>query len=116
MPDEAFLSWGWRVAFLSTIVLAAVGLYVRLQVMETPAFARVKEAQGGGQDPFAELLRTQPKELLKGMGTRWIEGLTFNAYAVLAVTYATDYVHVPKTTILNGIVLGAAVGVVLTPV
>jgi MFS transporter, MHS family, shikimate and dehydroshikimate transport protein len=116
MPDEAFLSWGWRVAFLSTIVLAAVGLYVRLQVLETPAFSRVKEAQEEAKIPFAELLRTQPKELLKGMGTRWIEGLTFNAYAVLAVTYATDDVHVSKTTILNGIVLGAAVGVVLTPV
>jgi len=116
LPDDAFLSWGWRVAFLSTIVLAGVGLYVRLQVMETPAFSRVKEAQAEAAIPLAELLRTQPKDLLKGMGTRWIEGLTFNAYAVLAVTYATEYVHVPKTAILNGIVLGAAVGCVMTPV
>lgn len=116
LPEDDFLSWGWRVAFLSTIVLAAVGLYIRLQVTETPAFSEVKEAQEEAKIPFAELLRTQPKQLLQGMGIRWIEGLTFNAYAVLAVAYATQYVDVPKTTILNGIVLGAAVSVVMTPV
>lgn len=116
MPTAAFDSYGWRIAFLSTIVLVAVGLYIRLQILETPAFAQVREAQAQAKVPFAELLRTQPKELIVGMGTRWIEGLTFNAYAVLAVSYATKQVGVPKTTILNGIVIGAAVGVVLTPV
>lgn len=115
MPDDAFLSWGWRIPFLTTIVLAIVGLYIRLQVLETPAFAKVKEAQEESKIPFFELLRTHRKQVLQGMGTRWIEGLTFNAYAVLAVTYATQYVHVPKSIVLNGIVIGAAFGVVLTP-
>ncbi len=116
MPDASFLSWGWRVAFLSTIVLAIIGLYIRLKILETPAFALVKEAQEEARIPFFELLRRQPKQLLQGMGTRWIEGLTFNAYAVLAVAYITQYVHVSKTIVLNGIVVGAAFGVVLTPI
>lgn len=115
MPDEAFLSWGWRVAFLATIVLGGIGLYIRLQILETPAFARVKEAQEEAKIPFFELLRTQPKQLLQGMGTRWIEGLTFNAYAVLAVAYTVQYADVSRTTVLNAIVVGAAFGVVLTP-
>lgn len=115
MPSAAFLSWGWRVAFLSTIVLAIIGLYIRLQILETPAFAKVQEAQEESKIPFFDLLRTHRKQVLQGMGTRWIEGLTFNAYAVLAVTYVTDYVHAPKTVVLNGIVIGAAFGVVLVP-
>ncbi len=115
LPEEAFLSWGWRVVFLATIVLAGIGLYIRLQILETPAFTKVKEAQEEAKIPFVELLRTQPKQLFQGMGTRWIEGLTFNAYAVLAVTYTTQYLHVTRTTVLNGIVIGAAFGIVLTP-
>lgn len=115
LPNEAFLSWGWRVAFLSTIVLAAIGLYIRLQVLETPAFTKVKQAQAEAKIPFFDLMRTHRKQVLQGMGMRWIEGLTFNAYAVLAVAYATQYVHVARTVVLNGIVIGAAFGVFLVP-
>ena len=43
LPDDAFLGWGWRLVFLATVVLAAIGLYIRLQILETPAFARVTE-------------------------------------------------------------------------
>jgi MFS family permease len=116
LPDDAFMSWGWRVAFWLTVVLAAIGLYIRLTVLETPAFARVQAAQEQARIPFLELVRTQPKQLLQGMGTRWIEGLTFNAFAVLAVAYVTGQVHAPRSVVLNGIVIGAAVGCVLTPV
>lgn len=115
LPSEAFLSWGWRIAFLSTIVLAIIGVYIRLQVLETPAFTKIKQAQEESKIPFFDLLRTHRKQVLQGMGLRWIEGLTFNAYAVLAVAYATQYVHVAKTVVLNGIVIGAAFGVVLVP-
>ena len=115
LPNEAFLAWGWRIAFLSTIVLAIIGVYIRLQVLETPAFTKIKQAQAESKIPFFDLLRTHRKQVLQGMGMRWIEGLTFNAYAVLAVAYATQYIHVPKTVVLNGIVIGAAFGVVLVP-
>ena len=43
LPDEAFLAWGWRACFLASVVLLAIGAYIRLSVMETPAFARVQE-------------------------------------------------------------------------
>lgn len=116
LPQSAFLSYGWRIAFLSSVALVAIGLYIRLQVLETPAFAQIRASQTEAKVPFVELLRTQPKQLLQGMGIRWIEGLTFNAYAVLAVSYATAQVGVSQSLILNGIVIGAAFAVVLTPV
>lgn len=116
LPQSAFMAYGWRIAFLSSAILVAIGLYIRLRILETPAFTRVRQAQARAKVPFVELLRTQPKQLLQGMGIRWIEGLTFNAFAVLAVSYATTYVGVSQTMILNGIVIGAAVAMVLTPV
>ena len=44
LPEEAFLAWGWRVPFLLSIVLVAVGLYIRLRIEESPAFAEIHES------------------------------------------------------------------------
>ena len=116
LPDEQFFAWGWRVAFLASIVLFAIGMYIRLQILETPAFTRVREAQEEAQVPFMELLRAQPKELILGMGTRWIEGLVFNAYGVFIISYITSQLGLTRTTALIGVAIAAAFGVVLVPV
>jgi MFS family permease len=63
-----------------------------------------------------ELLRTQPKELILGMGTRWIEGLVFNAYGVFIISYITGQLGLTRTTALIGVALAAAFGVVLVPI
>jgi MHS family shikimate/dehydroshikimate transporter-like MFS transporter len=116
LPDEQFVAWGWRVAFLASIVLFGIGMYIRLQILETPAFTRVREAQEEAQVPFMELLRAQPKELILGMGTRWIEGLVFNAYGVFIISYITSQLGLTRTTALIGVAIAAAFGVVLVPV
>ena len=116
LPDEQFFAWGWRAVFLASIVLVAIGLYIRLQILETPAFTRLREAQEEAQVPFMELLRAQPKELILGMGTRWIEGLVFNAYGVFVISYATSQLELTRTTVLVGVAVASAFGVVLVPV
>jgi len=116
LPDEQFFAWGWRAVFLASIVLVAIGLYIRLQILETPAFTGLREAQEEAQVPFMELLRAQPKELILGMGTRWIEGLVFNAYGVFVISYATSQLEVTRTTVLIGVAVASAFGVVLVPV
>jgi len=63
-----------------------------------------------------ELLRDQPKELILGMGTRWIEGLVFNAYGVFIISYVTGQLGLTNTTALIGIALASAFGVVLVPI
>jgi MFS family permease len=116
LPDEQFFAWGWRVVFLVSFVLVGIGLYIRLQILETPAFRRVREAQDEARVPFTELLRAQPKELILGMGTRWIEGLVFNAYGVFIISYITGQLGLTNTTALIGVALASAFGVVLVPV
>lgn len=116
LPEAQFLAWGWRIPFLASVILVAVGLYIRLQILETPAFRQVREAQEESQIPFVDMLRTQPKELILGMGVRWVEGLAFNAYGVFLVSYIANQLGLAQTTALAGIAIASAVGVVLIPV
>jgi MFS family permease len=102
LPNEQFLAWGWRIAFLASIVLVGIGMYIRLQILETPAFTRVRETQEEARIPFTELLRTQPKELILGMGLRWVEGLVFNAYGVFAISYIVSQLELTRSTALTG--------------
>ncbi|KQT94853.1 MFS transporter [Marmoricola sp. Leaf446] len=116
LPDEQFLAWGWRLCFLSSIVLLAIGAYIRLQVMETPAFAKVQERREVSSVPLRDLLRAQPRRLLLGMGTRFVEGFTFNLYSVYLLAYVVTDLGLPRSWALEGIVVGAFLGVVLVPV
>ena len=113
LPDEAFLAWGWRACFLLSVVLLAIGAWIRLSVMETPAFQVVQEEKEISSMPSTELFRRQPRRLLLGMGTRFIEGFTFNLFSVYLLAYAVKNVGVSRSTALNAIMVGAALGVVL---
>jgi MFS family permease len=116
LPDDAFLGWGWRACFLLSVVLLAIGAWIRLSVMETPEFAKVKARREVERVPLRRLLAEQPRYLLLGMGTRFIEGFTFNFFSVFLLAYVVTDLGLPKSWALNGIVVGAALGVVLVPV
>ena len=116
LPDEAFLAWGWRACFLLSIVLLAIGAWIRLSVMETPAFQVVAEEKEISAMPVTELFRRQPRRLLLGMGTRFIEGFTFNLFSVYLLAYAVKNVGVPRSTALNAIMVGARSASVLVVV
>lgn len=66
--DAQFVSWGWRVPFLLSIVLLAVGLYIRLSVHETPAFQEMKDQHQDTRAPLFDVLRNQPRNLLLAIG------------------------------------------------
>ncbi len=82
LPEDQFLSWGWRVPFLLSIVLVGVGLIIRLRILETPAFERLKAARTESRRPVVELLRTQRKEVVLAMGARLAENGAFYIYSV----------------------------------
>ncbi|AEH81536.1 MFS transporter [Sinorhizobium meliloti] len=115
LPDEAFMSWGWRSAFIGSVVLIVVGLYIRLKVAETPDFAAVKEEQQELKIPFVELIRTYPRNILLGMGARYVDGVFFNVFAVFSIVYLSKHVQVDRTTALWLVCLSALVMVVAIP-
>ena len=116
LPDGAFMSWGWRVCFLLSILLLGIGSWIRLSIMETPAFQQVQAEKQVTKLPIGELFRQQPRTLLLGMGTRFVEGFTYNLYSVYLLTYAVNDVGVRKSSVLDAIMVGALVGVFLTVV
>lgn len=116
MSDEAFLSWGWRVAFLASIVLVGVGIFVRLKILETPEFARIKEAQKIAKAPVAEVFRDYTGNVLLGWGARWIDGVVFNVYAVFTIAYLVGSLHYDKTRVLLSISAAAFVLIFTIPI
>src|SRR5919204_924928 len=64
LTEDAFLSWGWRIPFLLSIVLIAIGLLIRLRILETPAFSRVKATHTEARLPLLEVIRSHPRSVL----------------------------------------------------
>ncbi len=108
LPEEPFYAWGWRVPFLLSILLVVIGLIIRLRIIETPAFTRIKEARVEARRPIVEVLRSHPKDVLLAMGARIAENGSFYIYTVFVLVYATQEVGIDRQTVLNGILVGSA--------
>jgi len=115
LPEEQFLSWGWRVGFILSFVLVAIGLYIRLKIMETPEFTKLKAQGQEVAIPFMNMLREYPRNVLLGMGARYIDGVFFNVFAVFSISYLVNTVHINRTTALWGVFASALVMIVFIP-
>src|SRR5689334_17563874 len=109
LTDAQFLSWGWRVAFLLSATLVFVGIYIRLNVMETPEFSAIQKENKEAKIPFMEMIATYPKNVLAGMGARYIDGVFFNIFAVFSIGYLTQALKVSRTQALIGVMAAALV-------
>ena len=107
--EEQFMAWGWRIAFLISGLMVAVGMYIRLHVKETPEFAAVKARNAETAIPFMDMLRRYPGNVLKGMGARYIDGVFFNVFGVFSITYLTSTLQISRTDALIGVMIAAVV-------
>ena len=102
LPDEEFLSWGWRVPFLLSLLLIFFGLYIRWRVTETPAFEQIAARKKTARSPVLEAVVKHPREFLVVIGARLAEnGLGF-LFPVFALNYMTQQLHLPKSMVLQG--------------
>jgi MHS family shikimate/dehydroshikimate transporter-like MFS transporter len=115
LSEAQFLAWGWRVPFLLSFVLIGVGLFVRLRILETPAFTRVKETQSLPRRPIAEVVRAHPRTVLLAVGMRMAENGAFYVFTVFVLSYGETYLRLPKGTMLVGVTLAATIGLFMTP-
>lgn len=115
LTDEQFLSWGWRVAFLLSFVLVLVGLYIRLNIMETPEFEKLKSKRAEVKVPFASMITNYPKEVMAGMCARFIDGVFFNIFAVYSIAFLTQQLKIPRTEALLGVCIAALVMCLFIP-
>ncbi|MCG5075467.1 MFS transporter [Paraburkholderia tagetis] len=115
LSNAQFLAWGWRVAFFLSFALVAIGMYIRLRVMETPEFERVKQAGAEIRVPIAEVLTRYPGNVLAGMGARFIDGVFFNVFAVFTIAYLTQTLKLSRTDALLAVMAAAFVMIFTIP-
>ena len=116
LPGDAFLQGAWRIAFLISLVLVIIGIYIRLKIMETPAFQQVQATKTVSHVPFLDLMRHHWKQVLLGMGCRYIEGVTFNMYGVFVIAYIVNTLKMPRTTALLAVTAASVVMIFFLPV
>lgn len=115
MSEPAFLSWGWRLPFLFSIVLVGIGLFIRVHISETPAFRRVLAEGRPAALPAVEAVRDHRGNILFGIGAKIAESGLFNIYAVFVITYCVTELGLPQKTILNGVLIGCALECLTLP-
>ncbi|MBV6498611.1 MAG: Inner membrane metabolite transport protein YhjE [Prosthecobacter sp.] len=115
MEEKAFLAWGWRVPFLLGVLLLAVGMFIRMKIMESPVFTEAKKADPGPRVPILAVLREHPKNVLLSMGARFAENAFFYIFTVLVLSFGSQQLGMSKGSLLNAVLLGSAVQLVAIP-
>ncbi|AWS43193.1 MFS transporter [Streptosporangium sp. 'caverna'] len=106
LPQDQFLSWGWRIPFLLSFVLVLVGTLIRLKVTESPLFKSLDQEAEKRKTPILEVLRLYPKQVALGIIVA-ISQLTIDGIATSwAVNHAVE-LGADRTVILNLKILGS---------
>jgi metabolite-proton symporter len=114
--DKDFLAWGWRVPFLLSVVLVAVGWWVRVSLEETPVFQKLAQKERAiPRAPLIEALQRRPGGIAIGAGLRLGENICYYVLTAFSITYVTEVVHFSRALALNALLAGAAVEMVAMP-
>lgn len=115
LPRDDFLNWGWRVPFLLSVAMLAIGLFIRLNILETPDFEKTRQADRVARLPLLTLLAQQPMNTLYATVARLVETVSFNIIAVFGLAYVTNVVGVSRSVPLTAIMIASFVAIPLCP-
>ena len=115
MPEATFLSWGWRIPFIVSIVLVGVGAFVRARIPETPVFEEMKARNDISPNPFLETLVQNPKSFLVALGLKLSEVSWVYMLTVFVVGYAVTKLSLPRKLMLDAVFWAALIEVVTIP-
>jgi MFS family permease len=118
LPESAFLSWGWRVAFWLSAVVVLIGYYIRTKVTDAPIFVaaqeeveRVKATSYG----VIEVLKRYPRGVFTAMGLRFAENIMYYLVVIVSITYLKVHVGVDTSAILRYMLVAHAVHFAVIP-
>lgn len=116
LPEEAFLSWGWRVPFILSALLVFFGLWIRKGIDETPSFKKAQEKGEIAKIPFVETMRSHWKEVLIAVGAKVVETAPFYIFGTFIVSYATTQLGFSRTVTLNAVTIATIITTILIPI
>ena len=115
LPDAQFISWGWRLPFLFSIVLVVIGIWVRMAIAESPAFERIKAQKAEEKMPVMVALKEHPRNLLVAMGMRFAENGLYYIITVFSLSYAVTVLKMNRASLLPGLTISYAIGLASIP-
>jgi MFS family permease len=115
ISEDALHSWGWRVPFLASVLLVGVGIYIRLNIEETPSFQAVKDQGAKAKIPFAALMAKYWKQVVLGGVATLSTGSTFTLLVASGVSYGKKTLGHTETLMLWVVLAACALGLVLIP-
>jgi len=115
LPEDGFLRWGWRIAFLSSAVLVGFGLWIRSRLDETPVFRELAARAELPQAPVFEVLRSQRRALAAAILARVGPDVLYTMFAVFVLTYATQVMGLSRARAVTAVLCGSALQLVLMP-
>jgi metabolite-proton symporter len=115
LTGDSFVTWGWRIPFLASIVLVGIGLWIRLGVFESPMFAKKVEDKSVEKTPVLEVIKRHPKEILLSALLRMSEQMPFYIFTVFILEYGTEDLGMSKNFMTNSVMAAAAVSLFSIP-
>ena len=116
IAGDQFFAWGWRIPFWLSIIMVAIGLYIRLGILETPVFRRIVAEERVERVPAIEVLRRQPKQVFLSMFARTAEQAPAYIYLAFVFTYNNQVMHLPRDFVLTSLICAGLLSFVMIPV
>ncbi|WP_148316715.1 MFS transporter [Achromobacter xylosoxidans] len=115
LPEQDMLSWGWRLPFLASVVLLALGWFIRVKVAESPDFEQMRDKGAKVEVPVAAVLRHHRRALWTVVGARLAEVTWFYTVVTFSLAYATGTLGIPRAVMLDATIWGAALALFTMP-
>ncbi|MBW0005954.1 MAG: MHS family MFS transporter [Hyphomicrobiales bacterium] len=112
-PD--FLIWGWRIPFLLSLILVAVGLYIRLGILETPVFARLVAEKRIERTPILQVIREQPKTIILSAFARMAEQAPFYIFTAYVFAYGVGTLKLSRDFLLIAVLVASVLSFFTIP-
>jgi MFS family permease len=116
LSADDLLAWGWRLPFIASIVLVAIGIWMRIKIEETSVFVRAVNRQAPAKVPFLELMRTNRKPAFIVLFAAAAESSSGFFFLVFGFSYAVAQLKIPASTLLQSLLIGNTIGLILAPV
>jgi metabolite-proton symporter len=115
LTGDQFLTWGWRIPFVLSLILVGVGLYIRLGVLETPVFRRIVAENKVERTPIREVLRRQPRQIILCALIRMAEQAPFYIFTAFVFSYGTGTLKISRDSLLVGVLAASVLSFVTIP-
>jgi metabolite-proton symporter len=112
---DQFAVWGWRLPFILSIVLVAIGLWIRLGILETPVFQELLRTKKIEKAPILEVIKKQPKEIILSALARMAEQAPFYIFTAFIFAYAVGTLKMSRDLILMAVLVASCVSFVTIP-